>query len=128
VPDNLKDSTNGISGRIRQGFMLSGAIKDAERTLAGGKLLHGGRRLMTWCVGNAKVEPKGNAISINKQISGSAKIDLLMTTFDAVVLMAMNTEAKRSVYEVSLAGIGQHAQHRWRSPSRIGQTARSRCE
>jgi phage terminase large subunit-like protein len=84
---------------VNQGFMLSGAIKDTERTLAGGKLLHGGRRLMTWCVGNAKVEPKGNAISINKQISGSAKIDPLMATFDAVVLMAMNPEAKRSVYE-----------------------------
>jgi phage terminase large subunit-like protein len=84
---------------VNQGFMLSGAIKDTERTLAGGKLLHGGRRLMAWCVGNAKVEPKGNAISINKQISGSAKIDPLMATFDAVVLMAMNPEARRSVYE-----------------------------
>jgi phage terminase large subunit-like protein len=36
---------------------------------------------MSWCVGNARVEPKGNPIVITKQASGSAKIDPLMTTF-----------------------------------------------
>jgi hypothetical protein len=33
---------------------------------------------MAWAVGNARVEPKGNAITITKQASGTAKIDLLM--------------------------------------------------
>jgi phage terminase large subunit-like protein len=52
-------------------------------------------------VGNARVEPRGNAISITKQASGTGKIDPLMATFNAVALMAMNPEAKnkKSIYE-----------------------------
>ena len=33
---------------------------------------------MSWAVANARVKPKGNAIIITKQASGSAKIDPLM--------------------------------------------------
>jgi len=40
-------------------------------------LVHGGQRLMAWAVSNARVEPKGNAIVITKQASGTAKIDPL---------------------------------------------------
>ncbi|GGX30510.1 terminase [Pigmentiphaga litoralis] len=78
---------------ISQGWKLGGAIKTAERKLAEGTLVHGGQALLTWCVGNAKVEPRGNAILITKQASGSAKIDPLMALFDAVSLMALNPEA-----------------------------------
>nr|WP_205762436.1 terminase large subunit [Magnetospirillum aberrantis] len=79
---------------IGQGYKLNGAIKDTERLLAGGTLWHGGRPLMAWCVGNARVETKGNAILITKQASGSAKIDPLMATFNAVSLMSLNPEAR----------------------------------
>jgi phage terminase large subunit-like protein len=41
-------------------------------------------------VGNARVEPKGNAILVTKQASGSAKIVPLMAAFNAIALMAMN--------------------------------------
>jgi len=49
--------------------------QDSERKLADGSLRHGGQKLMSWAVANARVEPKGNAIIVAKQASGSAKID-----------------------------------------------------
>lgn len=78
---------------ISQGWRLGSAIKTAERKVAGKELVHGGQRMMAWCVGNAKVEPKGNAILITKQVSGSAKIDPLMAAFNAVSLLALNPAA-----------------------------------
>jgi phage terminase large subunit-like protein len=84
---------------IPQGYKLNGAIKTAERRLAEGALKHAGAPLMAWCVGNARVEPKGNAISITKQASGTAKIDPLMALFNAVYLMSLNPNSTVSVYE-----------------------------
>jgi phage terminase large subunit-like protein len=75
---------------ISQGWKLTGAIKTTERKLAEGAMLHAGSPLMAWCVGNAKVEPIGNAVKITKQAAGSAKIDPLMAIFNAVSLMALN--------------------------------------
>jgi len=75
---------------ISQGWRMNGAIKTAERKLAEGGMEHGAQPLMAWSVGNARVEPKGNAVSITKQHSGSAKIDPLMATFNAVELMSRN--------------------------------------
>jgi phage terminase large subunit-like protein len=77
---------------ISQGWKLNGAIKDTERDLAGNVILHNGGALMRWSVGNAKVVPHGNAVSIDKQESGSAKIDPLMATFHAKVLMGFNPQ------------------------------------
>lgn len=78
---------------ISQGWKLTGAIKTAERKLAEGVLVHGGQPLMNWCAGNAKVEPRGNAVIITKQAAGSAKIDPLMALFNAVTLMSLNPES-----------------------------------
>ena len=58
---------------VSQGWKLNSAILTTERKLAAGQLLHGGTALMAWCVGCAKVEPKGNAVTITKQASGSGK-------------------------------------------------------
>lgn len=80
----------GIVVGIPQGWKLNNAIKTAERKLAGGELVHGGRPIMAWSAGNAKVEPRGNAVTITKQAAGSAKIDLLMALFNAVALMSLN--------------------------------------
>jgi len=75
---------------ISQGWKMMGAIKTAERRLAEGSLKHAGAPLMAWSVGNAKVEPKGNAVAITKQVAGKAKIDPLMALFNAVELMSRN--------------------------------------
>jgi phage terminase large subunit-like protein len=79
---------------VSQGWTLSGAIKTCERKLADGTLLHYGQPILGWAASNAKVEPKGNAITITKQQAGTAKIDPLMAMFDAASLMARNPEAR----------------------------------
>lgn len=85
---------------IRQGYSLNGAIKTCERQVAAKTLVHAGSPLMNWCVGNARIEDRGNAILVTKQASGKAKIDPLMALFDAVSLMTLNPAAKGpSVYE-----------------------------
>jgi len=90
---------------IPQGYKLQGAIKDCERMLAGGELVHADQPLMTWCVGNAKVEQSGNAIYVTKAASGTAKIDPLMATFDAVALMSLNPEANVIGEDYELVGV-----------------------
>lgn len=82
---------------IPQGWQLNGAIKTTERSLAGNTIIHAGLELMDFAVGNAKVEPRGNAISITKQVSGTAKIDPLMASFNTVVLMGRNPTPKASL-------------------------------
>lgn len=77
---------------ISQGWKMTGAIKTAERKLAEGILVHGGQPLMNWCVGNARIEPRGNAVIITKQAAGTAKIDPLMALFNAITLMSLNPE------------------------------------
>lgn len=80
---------------VRQGYSLNGAIKSTERQIAAKSLLHGGSRMMNWCVSNARIEDKGNAILVTKAASGKAKIDPLMALFNAVSLMALNPESQK---------------------------------
>lgn len=79
---------------ISQGWKLTGAIKTTERKLAEGSLLHCGQPLMAWSCGNAKGVPSANAFLITKQASGTAKIDPLMATFNAVSLISLNPEGR----------------------------------
>lgn len=89
----LEEKIIGIS----QGWKMTGAIKTTERKLAEGALIHGGQPMMNWCVGNAKVEPRGNAVLITKQNAGTAKIDPLMATFNAITLMSLNPESTGNI-------------------------------
>lgn len=87
--DITMDQIIGIS----QGWKLNGAIKTAERKIAGGEMTHCASRMMAWSVSNARTVQVGNAITITKQASGKAKIDPLMALFNAVTLMALNPQS-----------------------------------
>jgi phage terminase large subunit-like protein len=63
---------------------LTGAIKTAEHKLAHGSLR---TEIDVLAGGKCCVEPKGNAIIITKQASGSAKIDPLLAAFNVISLM-----------------------------------------
>lgn len=85
---------------VQQGWRLNGAIKTVERMLAGGELIHGGTEMMAWVVSNARVEQKVSSIYISKQMSGTAKIDPLLATFDAASLMSLNPAPARKEYAI----------------------------
>lgn len=89
---------------VSQGWKLIGAITVAERKLAERTMFHGDQDLMAWCVGNARIEPRGNAALITKQASGTAKIDPLMALFSAVQLMAMNPEPAKKKFQFFAIG------------------------
>jgi len=83
---------------VGQGWMLTRAIKTLERRLAEGSFVHGAQPLMSWSVGNAKVEPRSNAVVITKQVSGTSKIDPVMALLNATDLMSLDPTGNRSVY------------------------------
>jgi len=78
---------------IRQGWSMTGAVKTLERKLAEGAFLHGAQRMMAWCAGNARIELRGNAVVITKAASGTAKVDPLLASMNAVTLMSLNPAA-----------------------------------
>ncbi|WP_394208151.1 terminase large subunit domain-containing protein [Paracoccus litorisediminis] len=85
---------------VGQGWKLQPAVVTLPRRLKDRKLIHGATGLMTWNVGNAKTELKGSNYIVTKQVAGSAKIDALMATFNAAMLMFGNPEGiGPSVYE-----------------------------
>jgi len=96
---------NGLLIGAPQGWAMMNAIKTAERKLANGTLKHAGSSLMSWCVGNLKIEPTATGIRATKQNAGDAKIDPMMALFDAVTVMSRNPEApKKPSYQMFVLG------------------------
>lgn len=106
-PNNIATIIEELAGRgipdemlfrLRQGTALSPALWGLERKLSDDTVSHSGFDLMSWVVSNAKVEVKGNGNMVTKQVSGRAKIDPLIATFCAAILMSWNPDARLSVY------------------------------
>ncbi|TWI29728.1 terminase large subunit [Paracoccus sulfuroxidans] len=90
---------------VGQGWKLQQAVVTLPRRLKNRQLIHGGSDMMAWNVGNAKAELKGSNYIVTKQVAGSAKIDALMATFNAAMLMFGNpvsADAGRSSYFAAL--------------------------
>jgi phage terminase large subunit-like protein len=85
---------------VLQGWKLQTAISSVPLKLEDSRFLHGDQAIMNWSVGNAKQTLKGSNYVVTKEVSGAAKIDMLMALFNAAMLMFRNPEAVgRSVYE-----------------------------
>lgn len=87
---------------VAQGWKLQTAISSVPLKLEDRRFCHGDQAIMGWSVGNAKQELRGSNYVVTKEISGAAKIDMLMALFNAAMLMFRNPEAKAkkvSVYE-----------------------------
>lgn len=87
----------GIDGdkvtAVGQGYKLQAAITTLPRKLKDRTMRHCGQPMMTWVVGNAKTELRGSNYVVTKQAAGAAKIDPLMATFNAAMLMFANPVA-----------------------------------
>jgi phage terminase large subunit-like protein len=79
-----------VAAFVTQGYKHSGRAWTLERKLKDKTLRHSGSAMMAWCVGNAKVVQQGNAIKIDKEVAGKAKIDPLIASFNAVELLGRN--------------------------------------
>lgn len=85
---------------VTQGWKLQTAISSVPLKLEDRRFVHGDQPIMAWNVGNAKQTLKGSNYIVTKEVSGAAKIDLLMALFNASMLMFLNPEANGiSVYE-----------------------------
>lgn len=86
--------------KVRQGWSLYGAMLNVERSMAEGRYQHANQAIVDWNVGNAKVVLRGNAALVTKEISGKAKIDLVMSAFNAMELMSYNPPARTGGYSL----------------------------
>jgi len=106
---DLKDELvrAGIDGddeviAIGQGYRLMSAIMGLARKLKFAGAVHGGSRMMAWCVANAKEVMGRQTVMIDKYAAGHAKIDPFMAGLNATKLLETNPVAngiKVSVYE-----------------------------
>lgn len=81
---------------VPQGWKLTTAIASVPLKLEAGRLRHGAQPIMEWSVANARQELRGSNYVVTKQAAGAAKIDPLMATFNAAMLMFANPVAEQA--------------------------------
>lgn len=86
----MKQIDGAMLHRLRQGPALSPALWGLEHKLSDDTLSHDGSGLMSWSVGNVKIEVKGNGNMATKQAAGRAKIDPVIAMLCAAILMSWN--------------------------------------
>lgn len=96
----LRGMAGELTMSVGQGWKLQSAVLTLPRKLKDRTLVHGNSPLMAWSVANAKAEMRGSNIVITKEAAGVAKIDPLIATFNAAMLMFANPQGRGvSVYE-----------------------------
>ena len=66
---------------IKQGYQMNPSLISFERNLYGGKIVHGGKPMLRWNVGNGQLQERGQAMALTKPSDmkgGSQKIDGLV--------------------------------------------------
>lgn len=86
--------------KVRQGWSLYSAMLWMERALQENRYQFADQPIVDWSVGNAKVVARGNAMLVTKEISGKAKIDLVMSSLNAAELMSYNPPARTGGYSL----------------------------
>lgn len=79
---------------VTQGWKLQTAVSSVPLKLEDRRMVHGDQAIMAWNVGNAKQTLRGSNYVVTKEVSGAAKIDMLMALFNAAMLMFSNPEAR----------------------------------
>ena len=86
--------------KVRQGWSLYSPMLWMELALVAGRYKHADQSIVDWNMGNAKVVARGNAMLVTKEVSGKAKIDLVISSLCAAELMSYNPSARTGGYSL----------------------------
>lgn len=83
---------------VPQGWRLAPAVKSIPLRLKSKTMVHAGQPLMSWSVGNVKIELRGSNPMVTKELAGAAKIDPVVALLNASMLMFSNPSAATPAY------------------------------